>query len=155
MAQINAVNTKLLRRSSLPTAISWNGKAATLETFIAGVEGHVDQQQHMSYLLLPHTRHLWLSCGDPTAVLTKGRDQNIHHSFFSSAHIESLKILKNIPGTIRFNHIFPCINGLSNLHTCLLKGPLSFRTGGSAFTKIHPVNFHFISPGYVPIESLS
>ena len=45
------------------------------------LEGHVDQQQHMSYLLMPFTRHCWLKHGTATDVIRHGREHHIHHSF--------------------------------------------------------------------------
>ena len=69
----------------------WNGQADTLETSIANFEGHVDQQQHMSYLLTPLISKLWLKHGDYKVVLCLGRQRSNHPGihYITSAQFSS------------------------------------------------------------------
>ena len=60
---------KTLKRSPLPTTVVWNGQGSSLETFISAIEGHVDQQTYMSYILLPSIAHWWLQYGVPSTVI--------------------------------------------------------------------------------------
>ena len=59
-----------LKRHPLPATVTWNSKGETMEKYIAAFEGHVDQQQYMSYLLIPELGMLWLKYGDHKKVLT-------------------------------------------------------------------------------------
>ena len=70
-----------LKRASLPTAISWNGKCGKdFEQFIDQFTGHVNMQPHMGYLLLDTIAVLWLLHGNATTVLTIGIQQKLHPS---------------------------------------------------------------------------
>lgn len=44
---------KAMKCIPLPSSVTWIGQGTTLENYISSVEGHVDQQQYMSYILLP------------------------------------------------------------------------------------------------------
>ena len=84
---------KLLKRTPLPTTTTWNGKGETLEDFISGLEGHVDQQQHMSYLLIPELALLWLKFGNHQVVINIARKKKLHHSV---DHIEEHQLANDI-----------------------------------------------------------
>ena len=69
---------KLLKRQSLPSTTTWNGKTTTLEKYKALFLGHVDQQTGMGYLLHPDTIRLWLTMGDEDDVLHQLRILKVH-----------------------------------------------------------------------------
>ena len=71
---------KPLKRTPLPSTVVWNGQAETLETYISLVEGHVDQQPFMSYILLRSIARWWFEYGDPCQVILIARQRKIHHS---------------------------------------------------------------------------
>ena len=71
---------KPYKRHPLPSSVKWNGQTTTLESYIEAIEGHVDQQQHMSYLLIPKVAALWIRHGNATTVLRKATKLGLHHS---------------------------------------------------------------------------
>ena len=85
--------SKLLKHTPLPTTITWNGKGETLEEFIDGIERHVDQQPHMSYLLLPQITKLWLKYGDIDIVIHIRQRKRLHNSLH---HIAAEQMANNI-----------------------------------------------------------
>ena len=84
----------LLKRASLPITTTWDGTGKNLERFISTFEGHVAQQQHMSYLLLPPFIVTWLKHGQsPRKTLQIARSRNVH---FCLRFVSDVQLLSDI-----------------------------------------------------------
>ena len=74
-------STITLKRSSLPSSVSWNGVGGKdFEDYIDRITGHIAQQPHMGYLLLDTITQLWFKHGEPSIVLKYGIQHKIHPS---------------------------------------------------------------------------
>jgi hypothetical protein len=78
VSSTNQLAPTLLKRSSLPSTTTWNGKTTTLEKFKALFLGHVEQQAGMGHLLNPITICTWLKLGNENAVLLQLRQLKVH-----------------------------------------------------------------------------
>ena len=72
-------NNQPLKRSPLPASVTWNGKAGdSLERFLDRVEGHINQQPLMSYILMDEIARLWMKHGNAETVLLLGMQRKLH-----------------------------------------------------------------------------
>ena len=83
-----------MKRSTVPSTLTWNGKAGRdLEEFIQKFSGYVIQQHQLGYILSNKLALLWLKHGNYEITLRLGMQQNIHSQL---AHISVVQFANDI-----------------------------------------------------------